>query len=293
MWLWLSLISALLLGFYDVSKKKALRRNEPVWILFAATALSTLFLSPFLGRGDLSAHLHLVLKALLVTTSWVSGMIALKLLPITTASTLKATRPMFVVLFSIILFGEKLNILQWGGVLLIMVAIWLLSRSSQKEGIDFKGNRGIVAMCISIISGVASALFDKHIMAGLKMEPLFVQSWANFYITLMLGAILLLRQLYRVGQRTGCDASPEHIRFKPDWWILLIAVFITAADACYFFALQDEDALLAVVSMVRRCSVVITFVVGGLLFREKHLQSKALSLGMILVGIALLMFGTI
>ena len=123
MWLWMTVGSALLLGFYDVFKKQALRRNGVLWILLGATALSTLFLCPFMSAGTLREHLIIAFKAVLVTTSWVSGMIGLKLLPITTVSTLKASRPFFVVLFSILLFGERLNAWQWGGVVLALLAL--------------------------------------------------------------------------------------------------------------------------------------------------------------------------
>lgn len=284
MWLWMALASSVLLGFYDVSKKQALRRNDLYWILFAATGLSALFLCPFLGRGTLQQHLCMLCKGVLVSTSWVSGMIALKTIPLTTISPLKATRPMFVVLFSIILFGERLNLLQWLGVIVMLVSIWLLSRSSEKEGISFKRSSGMVAMWLSIFSGVASALFDKHIMSNLGMEPLFVQSWANVYITLILGLILAGKFLF---------GREKPATFRPDPAILLIAVFITAADALYFFALRDPDALLSVVSMVRRCSVIITFILGALLFKEKKIRPKAVSLALMIAGMALLMFGTI
>ncbi len=306
MWLWLALASSVLLGLYDVAKKQALARNGVYEVLFGATALTVLFLCPFLGRGGLQEHLALAFKAVLVTTSWVSGMIALKLLPITTVSTLKATRPMFVVVFSIILFGERLNLAQWGGVLMMLAAIWLLSRSSEKEGISFKGNRGILAMAVSILSGVASALFDKHILQGLGMQPLFVQAWANFYIAVILGAILLGRFLLGRARRKRETAGPDDPDrdalvpdgsaaplFRWDWTIVLIAVLITAADALYFISLDQEDALLSVISMMRRCSVLVTFVLGAILFKERRLRGKALSLGLMLAGMALLLFGTI
>ena len=123
MWLWMTLGSALLLGIYDIFKKQALRNNGVLWVLLAATAFSTLFLCPFLTAGPAEDHLKLIFKAVLVTTSWVSGLIGLKLLPITTVSTLKASRPFFVVLFSIVLFDERLNLWQWGGVALALLAL--------------------------------------------------------------------------------------------------------------------------------------------------------------------------
>ena len=281
MWLWMTLASALMLGIYDVFKKQALKNNSVLWVLLAATALSTIFLSPFLSAGPAEDHLRIVLKALLVTTSWVSGLIGLKLLPITTVSTLKASRPFFVVLFSIVIFGEQLNGWQWAGVALALLSLTLLSGASRSEGISFGKSKGILAMAISILSGVASALYDKVVIKD--MEPLFLQSWCNFYITLLLGLCILVKALHDKGNR-------EH--FKWDWMLLVIAVFITGADMLYFFALKQEGALLSVISIIRRCSVVVTFVVGAIVFKEKKLKAKSLDLAILLLGMACLVLGS-
>ena len=281
MWLWMTLASALMLGIYDVFKKQALKNNSVLWVLLAATALSTVFLSPFLSAGPAEDHLRIVFKAVLVTTSWVSGLIGLKLLPITTVSTLKASRPFFVVLFSIVLFGERLNGWQWAGVALALLALTLLSGASRSEGISFSKSKGILAMAVSILSGVASALYDKVVIKD--MEPLFLQSWCNFYITLLLGICILVKALHDKENR-------EH--FKWDWMLLVIAVFITGADMLYFFALKQEGALLSVISIIRRCSVVVTFVVGAIVFKEKKLKAKSLDLAILLLGMACLVLGS-
>ena len=281
MWLWMTLGSALMLGIYDVFKKQALKNNSVLWVLLAATALSTLFLSPFLSSGPAEDHLRLILKAVLVTTSWVSGLIGLKLLPITTVSTLKASRPFFVVLFSIVIFGEKLNGWQWAGVALALLALTLLSGASKREGIDFSKSKGVLAMAVSILAGVASALYDKKVVAN--MDPLFLQSWCNFYITILLALCIVVKNIHDKDSRE---------RFKWDWKLLLIAIFITGADMLYFFALKQEGALLSVISIMRRCSVVVTFVLGAIVFKEKNLKAKSLDLAILLAGIFCLVLGS-
>lgn len=280
MWIWMALASAVLLGVYDVAKKAALKRNGIYGILLVATGLSALFVSPFLTLGTGPDHLRLLFKAVLVTASWVSGMIALQLLPITTVSTFKTSRPMFVVIFSIILFGERLSWMQWCGVAAVLLALWLLSVSSEREGISFKGNKGFWALLVSVFTGVASALWDKHIIAG--MQPLFVQSWTNIYITLMLAAIILIRRSRGVSEP-----------FRWDWTILLIAVFITAADMLYFFSLKADGSLLSVISLIRRCSVIVTFALGAIIFKEKRIAQKAGVLLLMLAGVVLLMISSL
>lgn len=283
MWIWLTLASAFLLGIYDVAKKQAVKKNGVLYVLFFATGISTLMLSPFLSAGTISDHAHLLFKAILVTASWVSGLIGLKLLPITTSSTMKASRPVFVLVFSLILFGEKLNFLQVSGIVTAMVSLYMLGRSSKKEGITFRNNMGLVCMCISILSGVASALYDKHIMSALNMEPLFVQSWCNLYITALLGITLIIWNMI---------LKKDEAKFRWDWLILIIAVMITCADYFYFLALSKDGALLSVISMIRRCSVIVTFVFGALIFKENNIREKALDLTVLLIAMALIIIGT-
>ena len=281
MWLWLALGSALLLGVYDVAKKRALQYNSVYWILLSATALTTLFLSPFLSARPITDHYPLLFKAVLVAVSWISGLKAMECLPLTTVSTIKASRPMFVVIFSILIFGERLNLVQWLGVAVVMAALFLSTRSSHHDTDKMTSAKGVFYMIVSVLSGAASALWDKHIMQS--MEPLFVQSWTNVYITILLALVLLVQFLV------------DRKNFQPltwDWKLLLIAVLITVADALYFFAVKEPDALLSIISMIRRTSVVVTFLGGVLILKEGHVRDKAHVLVLMLVGVALLLSGS-
>lgn len=297
MWIWMTLASALLLGVYDVAKKKALAKNDVYHVLLTATFFTTLILLPFLFFGPVAPggkavfaapakhYLCLMLKAVLVSASWVSGMIGLKLLPITTVSTLKASRPMFVVLFSILLFGERLNALQWCGVVVVLAALYLLSRASAGEGIRFSSSKGFWAVVISILAGVASALYDKRILAGLDMDPMFVQFWANCFVTVILAVLVVIRACI--------GPAGERPKFTWDWVLVFIAVFITAADALYFFALKQPDAMLSVISLVRRSSAIVAFLLGAWIFREKNLGKKGLIMLLLFCGILLLTVGSL
>lgn len=289
MWIWMALGSAFLLGLYDVSKKIALKKNDVLEVLFVATFLSTVFLAAWLVsyRGTFEQHLYLALKGLIVSSSWISGMVGLKYLPLTTASTLKASRPFFVVIFSIVLFGEVLNGWQWIGVVFALSAIVSLSISSRKEGIAINNNKGLPAMIISILTGVASALYDKHIMKGLGMEPQMVQSWGNFYISAVMGVCLLIKDIHlkRKGEKISGMCW--------DWNLILIAILITGADMLYFFALKQDGALLAVISLVRRCAAIVSFAAGAIFLKEKNASGKAVSIIMLTIGMVFLMLGSI
>ena len=147
--------------------------------------------------------------------------------------------------------------------------------------IDFKNNKWIWCVAAATISGAISGLYDKHIMKALS--PMFVQSWFSVYQLLMMSVIVAIMWLPR--------RSVEHFHWS--WAIPLISIFVSCADMCYYNALNDADSMIAVVSMIRRSSVVVTFACGALLFGERNLKSKALDLALILIGMVLLCIGSV
>ena len=288
MWLAFAFLSAALLGFYDVCKKHSLRNNAVIPILFLNTLFCSLIFLPLALQtpfGGWEVQRYILLKSCIVLSSWLLGYIGIKHLPITIVGPINATRPVMVLVGALIIFGERLNLLQWLGVLLAILSFFLLSRSGKKEGIDFSHNRWILCTVGAAILGAISGLYDKYLMAtdgGLGLPRLTVQCWYNFYQTVMMGAMLLL--LWWLKRK---DGTP----FKWRWSILLISVFLSVADYVYFYSLSLDGALISVVSMVRRSSVLVSFMLGALLFHEKNLRSKAIDLALVLLSMVLLWLG--
>ncbi len=297
MWALLAFASAVLLGCYDFFKKVSLKDNSVLVVLFLNTLFSTLIFLPFIllsGGGYISegllyvpsagveAHLLLMLKAVIVLSSWLCGYIGIKHLPITIVSPIQATRPVLVLLGALIILGENLNGYQWTGVLIAMLSFFLLSRSGKREGINFANNRWVCFVIMAALLGAVSALYDKYLMQTL--EPMFVQSWFNLYQCILMGVIVVVMNMLSPVQRSK--------RFVWRWSIPLISVFLAIADFCYFSALAQEGSLIAVVSMIRRGSVVVAFAFGALMLHEKNLKSKAVDLLLILVGLFFLYLGS-
>ena len=288
MWLALAFVSAALLGFYDVCKKYSLRNNAVIPILFLNTLFCSVIFLPLAFQtpfGGWEMQRYILLKACIVLSSWLLGYIGIKNLPITIVGPINATRPVMVLVGALIIFGERLNLWQWAGVLLAILSFFLLSRSGKKEGIDFKHNRWILCSVGAAVLGAISGLYDKYLMAtesGLGLPRLTVQCYYNFYQCIMMGAMLLL---------LWWPKRKESTPFKWRWNILLISVFLSVADYVYFYSLSLDGALISVVSMVRRSSVLVSFMLGALLFHEKNLRSKAIDLALVLLSMILLWLG--
>jgi len=304
MWLFPAFFSALLLGFYDVFKKQSLKGNAVIPVLFLNTLFGTCIFLPFIllsafrpealadtlffvPQADWHAHRWILLKAVIVLTSWALGYMGIKNLPLTIVGPINATRPVMVLLGAMLVFGERLNVYQWIGVTLAVVAFFLLKRSGSKEGIDFRHNKWVACVVVlAAVFGAVSGLYDKFLLApasagGLGLDKMVVQSWFNIYQMLMMGAVWLLWRRHGAGE-------PFHWTYC----IPLIALFLAAADFLYFYALSMDGAMVSIVSMVRRGSVVVSFLFGALVFHERNLKSKVLDLLLVLLGMFFLYLGS-
>jgi len=303
-WLLLAFLSAVFLGVYDSLKKKALRDNAVIPILFLNTLFSSLIFLPFIivsGTSDAldgtifhvdssgwAMHKYIVLKSVIVLGSWLLGYFGMKHLPLTIVGPINATRPVMVLVGALLVFGERLNVWQWVGVSLALVSFLLLSRSGKKEGIDFKHDHWIYMIVGAAALGAVSGLYDKYLMApaeegGVGLAPMVVQSWYNIYQSiLMLLMLLLLWWPHR--RRT----TPFHW----DWAIIGVSLFLSTADFMYFYSLSLPSAMISIVSMVRRGSVIVSFLCGAMFFYEKNLRAKAIDLALVLLGMVFLYIGS-
>ena len=304
MWLLLAFLSAALLGFYDTFKKKSLRNNAVIPVLFLNTLFSTLIFLPFIVLSASShtldssmfyvpqmgwaAHRFILLKSVLVLSSWIFGYFAMKHLPLSIVGPINATRPVLVLVGALLVYGERLNLWQWAGVLLAMLSFFLLSRSGRKEGIDFKHNRWIFCLIIAALLGAASGLYDKYLMAsvqdgGVGLNRMVVQSWYNIYQMILMGIILCTIWFPKRRQSTP---------FRWDGAIVFISIFLSLADFAYLYALSLPGAMISVVSMVRRGSVIVSFITAVLFFRERNVKAKAIDLLLVLLGMICLYIGS-
>ena len=212
----------------------------------------------------------------------------MKHLPLTIVGPINATRPVMVLVGALLFFGERLNLWQWVGVTLAVISFFMLSRSSKKEGIDFRRDHWIWMIVGAAIMGAVSGLYDKYLMApvsegGVGLDRMMVQSWYNIYQCFMMGAMLLL-----LWWPTHKKTTP----FSWKWSILGVSIFLSTADFLYFYSLSLPDAMISIVSMIRRGSVIVSFLFGAMLFREKNLMSKTVDLALVLLGMIFLYIGS-
>jgi transporter family protein len=293
-WLFLTITSALLLGFYDYFKKHALSDNAVLPVLFGSVAAGAVVWLPFIIWSALApaslpagflhvtgicgrSHLLLFAKAVLVGASWLCGYYGIKSLPLSIASPIRATGPLWTITFAVLWLHESPTPRQWLGVTIILLAFFAFTIIGRREGIHFHRNRAVFFMIGATLLGAASTLYDKFLLQAAHLTPSQVQAWFSLYTTLILLLPLLL--WLRLKNR-----HPFHWR----WSIPVIGITLLAADILYFTAIAQPGALISLISPVRRSSVVVAFLLGIFLLREKHLYAKGACIVGIISGVILL-----
>lgn len=287
MWWLLAFGSAALLGGYDSFKKISLKDNAIIPVLCLNTVFCALIFSPWLfetGFFGWGVQIYVIGKSVLVLSSWIAGYAAMKHLPLTIVGPVNATRPVLVLVGAIFIFGEKLNLLQWAGVLMAIVAYFMMRLTGKKEGFQ-TGNKWIVCLILAVILGAASGLYDKFLMSPnyLGLPRMYVLSWYSLYQAIMM--LLITAFLWWPNRE---KTTPFHW----SWAIPFISIFLCGADFLYLQALSQPEALIAVVSMIRRGSVLVSFAIGALILKEKNLKAKALDLVLLLISMVLLYLGS-
>lgn len=279
-WLLWILCSSACLSMYDLCKKASVKNNSVFPTLFLTSftgwaALSLTLLST--GRmgdavGIASGHIPLLLvKSLIVAASWTATYIALRTLPITCAAPIRASGPFWTLIGAVLIFSEIPNAVQSVGMAFVLAGCVFFSLSSGKD----RAAGGVKAVALAFtgtVLGSCSALYDKHLMQGMGILPLTVLWW-------FLGGMTVIYAVL---------AALDHRGFEWRFTMPLTGILLTASDAFYFTAIAAPDAQISVLSLIRRSSIVLTFFIGGALFRERDLRRKAFALAAILAGVLLL-----
>lgn len=291
MWVILALASALCLGFYDIFKKLSVRGNDVLMVLMLNTVFGALYMSPFLicdiahgnwGFGNsVTGHLMILMKSAIVLGSWLLGYFAIKHLPLTVQGPINASRPVIVLVGALLIFGERLNWIQWLGILLGFASLFFISRIGAKEGFSIRHSKWIWMSIGATFLGAVSALYDKYLLKS--FAPTEVQGWYSLYQCIIM---VITISIIKGGKKQIGD------KFVWKWTIPCIALFLTVADMAYFYSLSLDGSMVAIVSMIRRGSVIVSFIYGVIALHEKNIKPKLIDLGVLLLSLALLVIGS-
>ena len=298
MWMYLGLLAALFLGLHNLCKKHAVHQNAVLPVLLGTIFAGFLLLLPFfiisiyapdyakqmgiyITKIPGSTHGFIFIKSLIMTASWILAYQALKHLPITIVTPIRSSGPFFTFIGAIFIYNEQPNSLQWLGFFTIILSVILYAKVGKKEGINFHKNKWIFAIVGATFLGASSGLYDKFLIQKLVLNPQTLQFWFCGYTLLILTFILSI---------TWFPYKEKRAKFKWRWTIVAVGILLQTADYFYFKALQDPDALIMLLSAIKRSQLLIAVVIGGLVFKEKNKRKKLIPLFGILLGVFLILY---
>jgi bacterial/archaeal transporter family protein len=299
MWLLCAFASAFFLGLYDVEKKRGLDDNAVIPVLFLNTVYCSLFFLPalllsrfapqtiegsifYVAKVDWHTHLFIILKSIIVLISWGTAYVAIKHLPITIIGPIKSMQPGLVLIGALLVFNEHLNAWQLAGILVSLICFFLYAVVGKKEGISFLRNKWIWFLFVAVLTGAVSGLYDKYLMN--RFDRMAVQVWYTIYQIFMMLPILFIFW-YPKRKRS----TPYQFR----WSIIGIAFFLCLSDFLYFYALSIPGSMISVVSVVRRAAIVVSFLAGVYIFKDRNIRIKGIIMIGVLVGMYLLYLGSV
>ena len=295
----LILLSSVFLAFYDICKKASVKDNAVLPVLLcstlagflAFTAVAVLCgraVSPLTAGGDGVAALPWTLmglcfvKAAIVASSWVFTFMGLRTLPITIATPIRASAPAAVFVASFFLYGEVPTFVQFVGVIAVLAGYWTFSWAGKAEGIDFFHNRAVWCAIAGACLSAVSSLWDKYLFQVRALPVVPAQFYFQLFLVVIYGVLLISHvEVERWRKSVG-------VKFTWRWSIPCVGILLAAADYFYFLGIQPEGTPISVCSLLRRFSVVLTFILGAKFFHEQNLVRKGLALSAILIGCVLL-----
>ena len=292
-WIVLTLLSAMSLGVYEVAKKVSVRDNPVAPVLYLNALVCAGIWIPFVIVSwyspeviptrllrvkpiDGHEHIALLLKSLIVGTSWSLAYFAVKQLPISISSPIRATSPFWTIMFATLFLSEQPSGWQWFGMLIILGAFYAFSFVGRLEGIHFARNKWVGLMMLATVFAAISSLYDKYLLQTLAIDPPTVQAWFSIYLLIVLLPLLLYWRWF--------DEPRTAFRWRMS--IVWIAIALLIADFFYFTAIAQPGALISVISTLRRTSIVVSFLIGIVMMGEKNFRKKAYCIALMLVGVA-------
>ena len=286
------LASSFFLALYDLAKKASVANNAVLPVLFISTCCGcAAYMASLAVCGRFNVTVSGVtpevvalsaVKCAVVAASWILTFCALRTLPISIATPIRASSPALVFLIAFLLYGERPAPLQAVGMAAVFVGYFAFSWAGRHEGIDFFRCRAVWYAIGGTVFSALSAIWDKWLLQvrGLEVETLQFAFQAGLVV--FYGAALAACRMARRGKRDP---------FEWRWTIPLVGILLAMGDWLYFRGLSYPDVHVSAVSLMRRLSVVITFVLGAKFFHETNLARKAVALAVVVAGIALICLG--
>ena len=291
MWIAYGLGAGVMLGLYDVWTKKAMTDNDVIPVVMWSSLFGALVWVPVLFAGALPIHVdplglslreHALLlpKGVAMTASWILAYQAVRELPISIAGAVRASGPLWTLAGGFVMFRELLTPMQFLGLMITVCSYYVLSVIGRKEGIVVFRSTPVLLMLSATVLSAVTTVYDKYLV--IQLPTLAIQAHSAFQRFALSVLLFVPYMLRRGGGGMGLRWS---------WAVPLVGISWVLAELIYFHAIADPHALVSLLSVLRRTSLIVAFLLSAFLFREANLPQKTLMILVLVVGMAILILG--
>lgn len=281
MWIIYALLTAFLLATSDALTKKVLASRDEYFVAWARLLFALpVFLASLLFIEMPTLNKEFWTATLVALPFEIAAMIlytkALKVSPISLTMPFLALTPLFLILVSYFILGEKVSISGGLGILLIASGSYTLNihemRHSLIEPVKavFREKGSVMMIMVAIIFSLTSSLGK---MAITNSSPVFFGSFYFILITIIFTPIVLSKSKIVITKK---DMVP------------LAIIGLTYALMIIFHMLAMSLTKVAYMISVKRMSLLFSIFYGHIIFREEKIPERALGGVIMFIGFVLI-----
>lgn len=291
MWIVFGVLAGVLLGLYDFWTKKSMEKNGVINIVFWTSFFGMLALVPAIALGQKGAALSLsaltlgykdqlliFAKGTAMTLSWIMAYYSVKELPMSFSGAVRASGPLWTFVGGVLLFGEFLTPLQFALILISVASYYAFSQIGKKEGIHVLKSKPVLMMLAATMLSAATTAYDKYLVQNTGISAVSIQAVSAIH-RFALAAVIF--GLYKICSKNDGATSWS-------FYIPLVGVAWVAAEYVYFLAIVDPESNVTYLSVFRRTSLIIGFILSAVFLQEKFLKQKAVVIGILVLSTVIL-----
>lgn len=276
-WVWLVLLYGILKGVRDIAKKKALKTNSVLNVLFFYTLVSFALVTPGAGEAMNTPAPEIgytAIKSFVIFIGWMCGFYALEKMPVSLYGVIDLSQMLFATLLGVVFLGERMTALQVAGLVLVTGGLLMLrvcDRSGRLKGEGVTAKLVGMALVCCLMNGISGTM-DKVLMRSMTSAQL--QFWYMFFLTVFYALYMLIRRIPMDWR--GVVRNP---------WIWLISIVFVIGDRALFVANGMESSRVTVMTLVKQSSCVVAILGGRLVFKEGNTLFKLMCAAVVIAGI--------
>ena len=277
LWMVLVLTYGLLKGVRECIKKESLKTSGLMEVLFLYMLVGFIFTLPDIKSAlelPVVSILKTLFKAVIVSIGFLLSFMEIKGLPIGLYSIMTLSQMVFTTIFSIVFLKEPFSINNFIGLMLVIGGLVLVN--FKKHGTDEKKVKIWALVCVVAYCffNSVSAVMDKSLMK--EMTSAQLQFWFMIFSMICYGIIIIIKK-EKVSLKT----------LKTNFWIPLMSFLLVLGDRLLFIANGIPNSKVTVMTLLLQVSIVVTIILGRVIYKEKNFIYRLFCAGIIISGIVI------